>query len=426
MRKVIIRQPRHIAPFNEAARELRVLNKPLWQWQRDLLASHSTEELVVNDISDVPREPVETLAYSDNLWFDAPFLSYFLAEAKRRRRPTRAAFRASDPAFLQQGLRALTRSYERRGDLFLVDLWYFPAGPGEPVEPVIVPSDAREVGYYHIPTYMAGEDGELVWWLPERAVCAVDSWVHLLFINIVFGVFSMASRFEKRSAGDPLFRMRALWRSFIERKPLLGSSVYVRRGRNCSIDPTTIFQGPVVLGDNVTIGPGCVITQSIIGDNVTLTHGNHVHMSVISDNCFFPWGANAYFSVFMENSSVGQNAVLDMSVIGRNSYIGAGTIFTNFNLLPLPLRVAAGNHLVEIDMPVLGGCVGHNCRLGSGLVVYPARMIESDVVLFASPTRRVIMKNISYEESDHHATRAADLHPRLYPREDEQEVETEW
>jgi hypothetical protein len=58
-------------------------------------------------------------------------------------------------------------------------------------------------------------------------------------------------------------------------------------------------------------------------------------------------------------------------------------------------------------------------------VVYPARTIESDVVLIASPSRRVIMKNIAYEESDHHATRGAHLHPRQYPRMDEI-TETAW
>ena len=48
---------------------------------------------------------------------------------------------------------------------------------------------------------------------------------------------------------------------------------------------------------------------------------------------------------------------------------------------------------------------------------YPGRMIESDVVLIPSPTRRVIMKNILWEESDHHAINAE--HPRQYPREEE-------
>jgi hypothetical protein len=43
-------------------------------------------------------------------------------------------------------------------------------------------------------------------------------------------------------------------------------------------------------------------------------------------------------------------------------------------------------------------------------------MIESDVVLIPSPTRHVIAKNISFEESDHHYIGSGDLHPRRYPR----------
>ncbi len=426
MRIVIIRKPRQIAPFNEPATKLRILNKTLRKWQNDLLLPHSAgEPTLVDDVSSLPQEATEMLVTSDNLWFDEPFLNAFLTEARSRRKATRAAFRAEDPAFLQQGLRALTRSYEQRGDLVYVDLWYFPVGPSSQVEPIIISSEAQEVGYYNLPAYMQGKTDEVVWWLPRRAVCAIDSWVHVFFANIVFGVFAQASRFEQRGS-HPTFRLQAMLRSIVERKPLLASSAYVKVGKNGSIDPSTIFQGPVSIGDNVTIGPGCVITQSVIGNNVTLNHSNHLHMCVLSDGCFFPWGASAYFSAFMENSSCGQNATLEMSVIGRNSYVGSGTILTDFNMLPTPISLLSDNRIVETDMPVLGACVGHNCRVGSGLVVYPARTIESDVVLFASPTRHVIMKNISYEESDHHAMRGADLHPRMYPREEEQSMEAQW
>ena len=68
------------------------------------------------------------------------------------------------------------------------------------------------------------------------------------------------------------------------------------------------------------------------------------------------------------------------------------------------------------NRPVIGSAVGHNCRLGSGMVVYPARTIESDVVLFASKERRVIDKDVRYEDSDHHKLKFANLHKRMYPR----------
>src|SRR3990170_3953219 len=48
MRKVILRNHTYISPFNESARDLRILNKPLWLHQRDLLARYTTEEREVD------------------------------------------------------------------------------------------------------------------------------------------------------------------------------------------------------------------------------------------------------------------------------------------------------------------------------------------------------------------------------------------
>ncbi len=105
---------------------------------------------------------------------------------------------------------------------------------------------------------------------------------------------------------------------------------------------------------------------------------------------------------------------------GGAVFIGAGTTFTDFNLIPNPLRTIRGDRLAPTGMAVLGGCVGHHCRIGSGLVIYPARTIESDSILLASPRRRVVMKNVSYEESDaQRIPGATRMHPRLYPRLDE-------
>jgi acetyltransferase-like isoleucine patch superfamily enzyme len=122
----------------------------------------------------------------------------------------------------------------------------------------------------------------------------------------------------------------------------------------------------------------------------------------------------------MENSMIAQNTCLQMCVVGRNTFIGAGSTFTDYNLIPAPILARDGNNeLNQSNRPVMGGCVGHNCRLGSGLIVFPARTIESDVVLFASKERRVIDRDIRYEDSDHHQLKNASLHRRLYPRGDE-------
>ena len=88
----------------------------------------------------------------------------------------------------------------------------------------------------------------------------------------------------------------------------------------------------------------------------------------------------------------------------RNTFIGAGNTFTDWNMLPnKPIRVLHKGQLREAGLPIIGGCVGHNCRIGSGHVIFPGRSIDSDVVLVPQQGRTIITKNISYE--DKNATR---------------------
>jgi carbonic anhydrase/acetyltransferase-like protein (isoleucine patch superfamily) len=130
-------------------------------------------------------------------------------------------------------------------------------------------------------------------------------------------------------------------------------------------------------------------------------------------------------TTIMDNSMVAQNTCLQMCVVGRNSFIGAGNTFTDFNLLSAPIKARDGKGVLrDSNRPVLGGCVGHNCRIGSGMIIYPARMIESDVILFATKDRRVIDHDVTYEESDHLRLAVADLHQRIYPRDGETVVES--
>ncbi len=72
----------------------------------------------------------------------------------------------------------------------------------------------------------------------------------------------------------------------------------------------------------------------------------------------------------------------------------------------------------------MGSAVGHNCRLGSGMIVYPSRTIESDVVLTAGRESRLIDRDVRFEDSDHHHLRAARLHKALYHQEKDQVTET--
>lgn len=421
MRRIVLQSQRQIHPFNEPARDLRVQNKPLWLWQRDLIAPYSSEEReypswdVAMRVEDGAE--VASLVHRDNLFFNDLFIETFLQKARAANDPVRLAIRADDPA-IEHHVRPLSRSLVEEGDLLLADLWFLPHGVAQRDEatPLVIDTESRERGYYHVPPYMATEFGDLTYQLPRKAFIIIESWVHLFTADILFGVFTRGVNQEDRISADWRYKIKILLKSIVEQRQALESSELVSIGHNVTIDPSARIHGPSVIGDNVTIGAGSVIDNCIIGNNVTISQGCQLMLSVVSDGCFLPFRASLFMTTLMENSMVAQNTCLQLCVIGRDTFIGAGTTFTDFNILPSPLKAVLNGALRETNFLVLGGCVGHHCRLSSGLIIHPARTVESDVVLLARDDRNIISRNVSYEDSDHFPYAEKYPYPRLYPR----------
>jgi len=310
MIKIIICNKTLIPPFNEPARDLRILNKPLWLLQRDVLSPYCSQELEVSNFSEIPKTNQELLVYRDNLFFDEYLLAAFLesarAKAKQENKASRIAFSLHDAAIATYALH-LQDGIRREGDVYVADLWYFPNGVTEQVEPVVVDTLPREIGYYHVPTYMADRSGDLAYQIPLRAFLSVESWVHLFIADAPFGVIAHGARVEA-SLERPLPLLRILFSALVERKQFLSSSAMVEVGQNAHIDPTAIIQGPAVIGDNVVIEAGAVVTNSIIGSNVTIGQGAQIMASVVSDGCYLPFRAAVFMTTLMESAMIAQNA----------------------------------------------------------------------------------------------------------------------
>lgn len=408
MRRVVLRVHEPIPPFNEPARDLRILNKPLWLLQRDLLSRHCEGEIEVDRPGEIPSLEHEVLIHRDNLFFNAALIDTFVTNARALGRPCRIAFAEDDPAVKTHALQ-VQEGIRLQGRVHVADLWYFPDGIGptdvkdgriaRDVEPLVVDTLPRELGYYRIPGYMAPNMGDLVFQVPWRAFLSVESWLQVWLANVPFGVFCWGRIREQEVEESWGVKLRILLRSVLERRHFLSCSEMVTIGKDCSIDPTAVIQGPTVIGNHVNIGAGVVITNSLIGNNVTVMQGSQVMLSVVSDYCYLPFRASLFMTALMENSMVAQNTCLQLCVAGRNTFIGANNVFTDFNLLGKPLRIWHRGELKEVGMSVLGGCVGHDAKIGSGFVIYPARTIESGSVLICPEAPNVITRNISREES---------------------------
>ncbi|MEM7798338.1 MAG: multidrug transporter [Chloroflexota bacterium] len=425
MRRISIEYNRLVPPFNEQACKLRLQNKPLWLHMRDIFSQYVESdmeypdwELAAQHERDITEEAI---VHRDNIYINEDLLEEFIREGRKRGKPVQLAFDANDPAIREHVL-PLSTMLKREGDLVLAEMWYLPKGFSQISETgtLIIDTEARERGYYHIPPFAASLYGDLVYQLPKKAFVVIESWVHVFIADILFGIFTYGVNIEDNISISWRQKAKILWQAVLQQKPILSAAELVQIGENSSIHPTAQITGPAIIGNNVTIGAGAVIDACIIGDNVTVSQGAQLHISVVGDGCFLPFRAALFMTTLMENTMVAQNTCLQLCVVGRDTFIGAGTTFTDTSVLMAPLRGMNGHdQLEELNLRVIGGCVGHHCHLGSGLVIYPARMIESDVILIPNEKRMYIRKNVYFEDSDHHHLNMNDEygHTQLYPRQ---------
>jgi len=120
-------------------------------------------------------------------------------------------------------------------------------------------------------------------------------------------------------------------------------------GRDVFIDVNTVFSGNVTLGDNVSIGPNCVVSNSSIGDNTELFANCVVDQATLANDCVIgPFARLRPGSTFAEKSKVGNFvevknssfgegskanhlAYVGDAQVGAGSNIGAGTITCNYD-----------------------------------------------------------------------------------------------
>lgn len=182
----------------------------------------------------------------------------------------------------------------------------------------------------------------------------------------------------------------------------------VSAGRGVKLDVNVILEGEVTLGDNVEIGPNCVIRDAVIGDGCAVRANSVVEEATLRNDCIVgPFarlrpGAELEEEVHIGNfvevkkSSIGKRskanhlAYLGDATIGADVNIGAGTITCNYD--------GAFKHQTQIGD---GAFIGTNASLvapvtiGSGTTVGAGSTIAKDVeseVLVVGRAQQVVIK----------------------------------
>ena len=123
----------------------------------------------------------------------------------------------------------------------------------------------------------------------------------------------------------------------------------LQAGKDCSIDVNCVFEGNVVLGEHVSIGPNCVIKNVHISDGTRIEALCHFDGAQIGKRCSIgPYSRlrpattlaeDVHIGNFVEvkashiqaGTKAGHLSYLGDSTIGRNVNVGAGTITCNYD-----------------------------------------------------------------------------------------------
>ncbi|WP_395338536.1 bifunctional UDP-N-acetylglucosamine diphosphorylase/glucosamine-1-phosphate N-acetyltransferase GlmU [Ningiella sp. W23] len=120
-------------------------------------------------------------------------------------------------------------------------------------------------------------------------------------------------------------------------------------GKDVSIDVNAVFEGNVVLGDRVKIGPNCVLKNCEIGSDTVIEAFSHIQDAKVQSNCTIgPYarlrpgadlGEGAKVGNFVEikkakvgkGSKVNHLSYIGDAELGEGVNIGAGTITCNYD-----------------------------------------------------------------------------------------------
>jgi bifunctional UDP-N-acetylglucosamine pyrophosphorylase/glucosamine-1-phosphate N-acetyltransferase len=149
-----------------------------------------------------------------------------------------------------------------------------------------------------------------------------------------------------------------------------------------------VFAGSVELGDNVTVGPNCVISNSYVGNGTTIHANCLLEEAQVGENCDIgPFarlrpGAEIHEharvgnfveikkTVLGKGSKANHLTYLGDAVIGENVNVGCGTITCNYDGANKHLTVIGDNAFigsgVELVAPVT---IGAGATIGAGSTI---------------------------------------------------------
>ncbi len=356
-----------VAPWGQAAADLRLCGRPLRERQEQVFARLGLRAEAAVTPEAVGADP-DTLYVDDDVDLAAGTLRSFL----------KAAGPGTQLAVVERPLRVGELEVEPQA-------WYRDGAVGD--EPLPGASPVRRLGVRWgdgrrgvrvDPLGLAGRStlpgpfgaGQtLDWAIDVRTGATVRHWVHYLRASLAAVGVDIWERLVLRPWAP-------LWTWL--RSPLRPR--YAVIGRRCKVHPTAILDG-CVLGDDVHVGPYSVLRGCWVGDGTHIEDHVTARLSAIGPHAHVGNYSMFNLSVLGQRSSVGHIGA-QVCAIGDDCFVSTFATLHDLNLRG-NVRVRWGDRVLDTGVPFLGVALGHGVRLGAGVTIASGRDVPNGVHVVA-------------------------------------------
>lgn len=172
---------------------------------------------------------------------------------------------------------------------------------------------------------------------------------------------------------------------YVIQKVLQDEVTHVSISPNASISKTTVFDGPCIIEDDVTIDDFCKIKGPTY-----ISKGSFIGMSSLIRNCMLGNKTRIGFNCEVARSYLlggdkisHQNIILD-SIIGENVWFGAyaATLNALSTKQKISYEIEKGKS-IDTGIDRFGALVGNNCTISTSVIIMPGRHIQADTMIQA-------------------------------------------
>lgn len=172
---------------------------------------------------------------------------------------------------------------------------------------------------------------------------------------------------------------------YVIQKVLQDEVTHVSISPNASISKTTVFDGPCIIEDDVTIDDFCKIKGPTY-----ISKGSFIGMSSLIRNCMLGNKTRIGFncevarSYLLGGDKISQQNILIDSIIGENVWFGAyaATLNALSTKQKISYEIEKGKS-IDTGIDRFGALVGNNCTISTSVIIMPGRHIQADTMIQA-------------------------------------------